>query len=119
MFLAEQVSTSPLTTAFFFGSPQNSVQVRGNLVIKSAVFWNSVAALLDESRVEMRFAERPDEDYRISLPNVYLRGLYVGSLFYELGDKAKIECPALDLVCELAFEFKAWRTLFRSLLPTV
>jgi hypothetical protein len=47
------------------------------------------------------------EEYILTMPNLYARGILFGKMFMELGDHVTISCPSTDLVCQLEFKVKA------------
>lgn len=48
------------------------------------------------------------EEYVLTLPNVYGRGILFGTMYMELGDTAQIQCAANGLTCDLKFETKGF-----------
>ena len=55
---------------------------------------------------EIRFTNLPQEEYILTMPNVYARGILFGHMFMELGDHVTIKCPFNDLICEIEFKVK-------------
>jgi hypothetical protein len=51
---------------------------------------------------------RPDEEYIITYPNIYARGILFGSMYMEMGDTATIKCAKTNLSCELEFKVKGF-----------
>jgi hypothetical protein len=47
-----------------------------------------------------------DEEYVITFPSYYVRGLFLGTLKMELSGKGTITCAKRDLFCELDFKNK-------------
>lgn len=56
------------------------------------------------------FAQHPNEEYVITNPNFYARGILLGSMFMELGDSAKIVCEETNLECTIDFLVKGYFT---------
>ena len=55
---------------------------------------------------EIRFKNYPEEEYILTMPNFYARGILFGRMYMELGDTVQIRCPANDLICEIEFKVK-------------
>ncbi len=51
------------------------------------------------------FTDR-NEDYVIAMPNIYARGIILGTMYMEIGDNASVRCDKLDLIAELKFDTK-------------
>jgi len=47
-----------------------------------------------------------DEEYHLTMPNIYARGILFGTMYMETADAATVECPKNDLVAELDFKTK-------------
>ncbi|KAG0234453.1 hypothetical protein BGX31_004556 [Mortierella sp. GBA43] len=108
-YVAEQVSHHPPISAYYYTSPENNLTILGDLKPKSKFLGNSAATLM-QGEIKVSFTNRPGEDYFITMPNVYARGILFGTMLMELGDAATVNCPALDLVCNLEFKVKGYFT---------
>ncbi|KAG0367291.1 hypothetical protein BGZ54_004119 [Gamsiella multidivaricata] len=108
-YVAEQVSHHPPISAFYYASPENNLSIIGDLLPKSKFLGNSAATLM-QGEIRVSFTNRPGEDYIITMPNVYARGILFGTMLLELGDVASVKCPKLDLVCNLDFKVKGFFT---------
>ncbi|KAI1315119.1 hypothetical protein EDD11_001266 [Mortierella claussenii] len=106
-YVAEQVSHHPPISAFYYASPENNLSILGDLLPKSKFLGNSAATLM-QGEIKVSFTNRPGEDYIITMPNVYARGILFGTMLLELGDVAAVRCPKLDLVCNLEFKVKGF-----------
>ncbi|KAF9987361.1 hypothetical protein BGZ65_004011 [Modicella reniformis] len=106
-FVAEQVSHHPPISAYFYASPENNLTIVGDLLPKSKFLGNSAATLM-QGEIKVSFTNRPGEDYFITMPNVYARGILFGTMLMELGDVATVKCPKLDLICNLDFKIKGF-----------
>ncbi|KAF9282041.1 hypothetical protein BGZ68_006235 [Mortierella alpina] len=106
-YIAEQVSHHPPISTYFYASPENNLTILGDLLPKSKFLGNSAATLM-QGEIKVSFTNRPGEDYIITMPNVYARGILFGTMLMELGDVATIRCPKLDLVCNLEFKVKGF-----------
>ncbi|KAF9438688.1 hypothetical protein BGZ76_005831 [Entomortierella beljakovae] len=108
-YLAEQVSHHPPISAYYYASPENNLKIIGDLKPKSKFLGNSAATLM-QGEIKVSFTNRSGEDYFITMPNVYARGILFGAMIMELGDNACVKCPKLDLVCSLEFKVKGYFT---------
>lgn len=54
----------------------------------------------------MYFLNNSNEEYVLTYPNIYARGLLFGTTFLEIGDNATISWESLDLVAEINFKVK-------------
>ncbi|KAG0033430.1 hypothetical protein BGZ81_008516 [Podila clonocystis] len=106
-YVAEQVSHHPPISAYYYASPENNISVLGDLLPKSKFLGNSAATLM-QGEIKLSFTNRPGEDYIITMPNVYARGILFGTMLMELGDVASVRCAKLDLVCSLEFKVKGF-----------
>lgn len=104
-YVAEQVSHHPPISAYYYASPENNLSILGDLLPKSKFLGNSAATLM-QGEIKVSFTNRPGEDYIITMPNVYARGILFGTMLMELGDVAAVKCPKHDLVCTLDFKVK-------------
>ncbi|CAG8475492.1 16066_t:CDS:2 [Cetraspora pellucida] len=108
-FVSEQVSHHPPISAYYYASPENNIIIAGDIRPKSKFLGNSAATLMHgESKIF--FTNRPGEVYRITMPNVYARGILFGRMVLELGDNATVRCEKHDLICELEFRTKGFFT---------
>ncbi|KAG0374983.1 hypothetical protein BGX24_009681 [Mortierella sp. AD032] len=108
-YVAEQVSHHPPISAYYYASPENNISIVGDLLPKSKFQGNSAATLM-QGEINVSFTNRPGEEYFITMPNVYARGILFGTMLMELGDMAAVKCPKLDLVCSLEFKVKGYFT---------
>ncbi|KAG0336622.1 hypothetical protein BG004_007959 [Podila humilis] len=106
-YVAEQVSHHPPISAYFYASPENNLSILGDLLPKSKFLGNSAATLM-QGEIKVSFTNRPGEDYIITMPNVYARGILFGTMLMELGDVASVKCAKLDLICTLEFKVKGF-----------
>ncbi|KAF9579839.1 hypothetical protein BGW38_003735 [Lunasporangiospora selenospora] len=104
-YVAEQVSHHPPISTYFYSSPENNITILGDLLPKSRFYGNSAATLM-QGEIKVSLTDRPGEEYFITMPNVYARGVLFGTMLMELGDVASIRCPKLDLICTLEFKVK-------------
>jgi hypothetical protein len=103
-FVAEQTSHHPPVSAFYFVNPRCNLVVEGDVKPKSRFLLNSVASLMEGS-MSIRLLNL-DEEYVITFPSYYVRGLFLGTLKMELSGKGSITCAKTNFSCELEFKNK-------------
>ena len=108
-YVGEQVSHHPPISAFLYANPDNNLVIWGNLKPKSKFLGNSAATIMHGTS-HLFFTDRPDEEYVIGNPNIYARGLLIGTMLLELGDKVSIECKKTGLMAEIEFKVKGFFT---------
>jgi oxysterol-binding protein-related protein 8 len=54
------------------------------------------------------FIDHPGEEYILTYPNIYARGLLFGTTFLEIGDDSTIKCTNSDFVAEINFKVKVY-----------
>ncbi|KAJ1906504.1 Oxysterol-binding protein OBPa [Coemansia sp. IMI 209127] len=104
-FVAEQVSHHPPITALFYHSPEHHVAIEGDLRPKSRFYGNSVGMLL-EGYAKIHFNKWGNEEYVITYPNMYARGILFGKMVLELGETSTVTCEKSDLMFEVEFKTK-------------
>lgn len=104
-YIAEQTSHHPPVSAYFMANPDNGVVIAGNFRPKSKFLGNSVASFM-EGTTSVRLLDFPGEEYTATNPNIYARGILVGTMLMELGDVAVIECEKLGYRAEIGFIVK-------------
>ncbi|KAI7853211.1 hypothetical protein BDC45DRAFT_545685 [Circinella umbellata] len=92
IYIAEQVSHHPPISAYHYASPENGIMIQGNLRPKPKFLGNSAATLMEGSST-ITLEGWDDEQYFITMPNVYARGILFGKMVMELGDSCSIKCP--------------------------
>ncbi|KAJ3102875.1 hypothetical protein HDU96_009476 [Phlyctochytrium bullatum] len=115
IYLCEQVSHHPPISSYFYASPENHLFITGDLRPKSRFLGNSAATYMEGS-TRITFANRPGEEYVITFPNMYARGILFGSMFVELGDTATVTCRRTGLRCLVEFKTKGafWNTALHA-----
>ena len=48
------------------------------------------------------------EEYAVTMPNIYARGILFGTLIMEIGDSASVKCPSTGYTCDLDFKTKGF-----------
>ncbi|KAG2232905.1 hypothetical protein INT48_006159 [Thamnidium elegans] len=106
-YIAEQVSHHPPVSAFFYTCPQHNVIITGDIKPKSKFYGNSVASLM-KGTTNFILPTRNEELYEVHMPNMYARGVLIGTMTLELGDTSTIICKSTDLICEMDFQTKGY-----------
>ncbi|KAJ3179446.1 hypothetical protein HDU85_004856 [Gaertneriomyces sp. JEL0708] len=109
-YVCEQVSHHPPASAWFYANPQNDVYINGDIRPKSKFLGNSAATIMQGTTVITFPNTRPGEEYIITLPNVYARGILFGTMYLELGDAVTVKCPSTGLVADIEFLVKGFFT---------
>eukprot|EP00835_Amoeboradix_gromovi_P002633 NODE_153_length_16933_cov_0.442141.p4 type:complete len:363 gc:universal NODE_153_length_16933_cov_0.442141:3466-4554(+) len=107
-YVAEQTSHHPPISSFVYYNPKG-VLIRGESKPKSRFLGNSACTLMEGDTIIRLFNKQLniDETYRISLPNVYARGLLFGTMLLELGDFAHI-FSSTGFKAEIEFKTKGF-----------
>ena len=98
-------SSSPLLT--FFPAHLPCCQ----FLISQKFYGNSVASLLEGS-FRIILTDRPGEEYVVTFPNMYARGILIGTMVYEVSDPCKVTCAKHGFSAEIEFKSKVWKALF-------
>eukprot|EP00697_Spironema_sp_BW2_P002643 gnl/Spiro4/1349_TR720_c0_g1_i1.p1 gnl/Spiro4/1349_TR720_c0_g1~~gnl/Spiro4/1349_TR720_c0_g1_i1.p1 ORF type:complete len:442 (+),score=79.35 gnl/Spiro4/1349_TR720_c0_g1_i1:33-1328(+) len=104
-FVAEQVSHHPPVSAFHAENEAHQIYINGWLRSKPRFQGNSVCGEL-EGDVVVRCLSLPGEEYRITFPTIYVRGVLIGSVVMELGGKVRVVCERTGLQANLEFKTK-------------
>ncbi|GAA5899702.1 hypothetical protein JCM8208_004539 [Rhodotorula glutinis] len=109
-YIAEQVSHHPPISAWYFASPEQGLELSGELRPKSKFLGNSAANIM-EGESHVRFLDgvgAKDGEYDITMPNMYARGILFGKMVLELGDSSIVRNETLGLSCEVEFKTKGF-----------
>ncbi|KAK0568803.1 Oxysterol-binding protein OBPa [Tilletia horrida] len=109
-YIAEQVSHHPPISAYYYVSPENNLLIYGELKPKSKFLGNSAATLMGGENRIVLLDRLEDREYRISMPNMYARGIMFGKMVMELGDQSKVVNEANDLAADIEFKTKGYFT---------
>jgi hypothetical protein len=107
-YIAEQVMHHPPVSAYCYFSPQNNISIKGVVKPKAKFLGNSAGTIM-EGGCRITF-ENLNEEYTLTNPNIYARGILFGTMFMEIGDSASVRCEKSDLVCNLEFKVKVQLT---------
>ena len=111
-YVAEQTSHHPPKSSYFYMSPENHIRVDGTLIPKSRFLGNSAASMM-EGVAYLKFLDKKDskgkaETYALTQPNMYARGILIGTMKYEIGDHSYVKCPQNDLIADIEFKTKGF-----------
>jgi hypothetical protein len=110
-YISEQTSHHPPKSSYFYMAPDHHIRIDGTLKPRSRFLGNSAASLM-EGIAYLSLLNRGDpakgEQYIITQPNMYARGILFGKMKYELGDHSVVRCPELDLTADVEFKVKGW-----------
>jgi hypothetical protein len=110
-YISEQVSHHPPTSAYFYANPDKGIVATGNFSPKPKFLGNSIVSQMN-GETRMYFLNHSKEEYILTYPNIYARGLLFGTTFLEIGDNATIKCESSDLIAEINFKVKVISTKF-------
>jgi len=103
-YIAEQLSHHPPVSAFYVTNRQDGFSINCAVLAKSKFYGNSVSAVMDGVG-KLTFLKL-GEEYSITIPYGYAKGIIIGSLTMELGGKVAIECDKTGYKTELEFKLK-------------
>ncbi|OAA43181.1 Oxysterol-binding protein [Metarhizium rileyi] len=111
-YISEQTSHHPPKSSYFYMAPDYHIRIDGTLKPRSRFLGNSAASLM-EGVAYLSFLNRgknkaTGEQYILTQPNMYARGILFGKMKYELGDHSFVRCPELDLTADIEFKTKGW-----------
>ncbi|ODA82898.1 hypothetical protein RJ55_01407 [Drechmeria coniospora] len=111
-YISEQTSHHPPKSSYFYMAPHHHIRIDGTLKPRSRFLGNSAASIM-EGIAFLGFLNRGEdpnkgEQYIITQPNMYARGILFGKMKYELGDHSFVRCPELDLTADVDFKTKGW-----------
>lgn len=109
-YIAEQVSHHPPISAWYFASPDQGLELCGEIKPKSRFLGNSVANNMEgESHVKfLSGVGAKDGEYDITMPSMYARGILFGKMVQELGDTSIVRNETTGLQCEVEFKTKGF-----------
>ncbi|KHN96263.1 Oxysterol-binding protein [Metarhizium album ARSEF 1941] len=111
-YISEQTSHHPPKSSYFYMAPDYHIRIDGTLKPRSRFLGNSAASLM-EGVAYLSFLNRREnkeigEQYILTQPNMYARGILFGKMKYELGDHSFVRCPELGLTADIEFKTKGW-----------
>jgi len=106
-YVSEQVSHHPPVSAFYGSNRKKGLAIQGSVHFRSKFMGNSTAAILD-GEATVYFLRIPEEEYVITFPTAYARGILWGTLLMELGGMVYITCKKTNLKAEIEFKTKPY-----------
>lgn len=100
------MSHHPPVAAFQLANKQAGVYLNGHCGQKSK--FSGTAIQVEQTGCLFVFVEKYGEEYAISLPELYLRGLVTGAPFVELTGECLIVCSKHDYAAKIRFIPKPW-----------
>ncbi|KAK2715583.1 hypothetical protein QYM36_010235 [Artemia franciscana] len=101
-YIAEQVSHHPPISALYVTNRQEGFTMSTAICTKSKYHGNSLSALLDgEARLTLL---NRGEDYFITMPYAYCKGIFLGALSMELGGDVTLRCDKTGYSADLTFK---------------
>lgn len=105
-YLAEQTSHHPPKSSYFYLLPEQKIKTEGVIVPRSKFLGNSSAAMM-EGVAKLTLGAH-EEEYTVTQPNVYCRGILFGKLKYELGDHVLLKCEQSGFEADIEFKTKGF-----------
>lgn len=100
--VTEQVSHHPPMSAFFFANPKRQLVATGCFRMRPRFLGTTISVGMEgETRIYLN--NHPGEEYIITNPNMYIRGLFIGPVVMEIGDTGTISCSKNDLIADISF----------------
>lgn len=90
-------------------NPEADLIITGNFRPRTRFLGNSIQSRFEGSS-HVFFLNRPGEEYVLSNPNMYARGILFGTMLLELGDVVVIECAKTGFRAEIEFHVKGYFT---------
>ncbi|KAL4869280.1 hypothetical protein BDV12DRAFT_168242 [Aspergillus spectabilis] len=111
-YISEQTSHHPPKSSYFFMAPEHHIRIDGTLKPRSKFLGNSAGSMMEGIAI-LRLLNRGEnkergEQYILTQPNMYARGILFGKMKYELGDHSFVRCPENDLVADIEFKTKGY-----------
>ncbi|KAL2270900.1 hypothetical protein VTJ83DRAFT_271 [Remersonia thermophila] len=111
-YISEQTSHHPPKSSYFYMVPGHNIRVDGTLKPRSRFLGNSAASMMEGTAILsiLNRGKNPSkgEQYYLTQPNMYARGLLFGKMKYELGDHSYVRCPETGLSADIEFKVKGW-----------
>ncbi|SCZ88971.1 BZ3500_MvSof-1268-A1-R1_Chr1-1g00865 [Microbotryum saponariae] len=92
----------------YFSSPENGLDICGELRPKSKFLGNSAATIMEGETHVILMNKREDGEYHITMPNMYARGILFGKMVLELGDTSIVKNEENDITCDVEFKTKGF-----------
>jgi len=105
-YVSEQVSHHPPVSAFYGSNRGAGFVLNGSILFRSKFTGNSTAAILDGFATV--YCLNYDEEYTMTFPTAFARGILWGTLLMELGGTVIIKCEKTDMKTEIEFKTKGF-----------
>ena len=104
---AEQVSHHPPVSAFYYQDRKGGSVIWGHTEMRSKFYGNSAAALMDHENTKVTFeCTKLGESYDFNLPDMYCRGILIGTLVIEMCGQVRVTCPKTGVTAIIYFDEK-------------
>ncbi|EAY00138.1 Oxysterol-binding protein [Trichomonas vaginalis G3] len=104
---AEQVSHHPPISAFYFSDRKGNSVIWGHSEMRSKFTGNSLAAIMDNENTKVNFeCLSRHETYEFNFPDMYGRGVLIGTLRMEICGHVRIKCPQTGITALIKFKEK-------------
>jgi len=104
-YVAEQVSHHPPISALYGSNRKEGYVISGSLHPRSKFLGTSAASIL-EGEAAVTFIGLDGEEYTITFPSFYARGILFGTLLMEMCGTVNINCAKTGLKTEIEFKAK-------------
>jgi len=105
-YYAEQVSHHPPISCFYVSNRKAGIVVNGCCLPRSKFLGNSAASILDG--LATIYELKHNEEYTVTFPSAYARGILFGTLLLELVGPVVITCEKSGYRAELEFKAKGF-----------
>jgi len=105
-YVAEQVSHHPPVSALYICNRKEGFVINGSIHPRSKFLGTSAVSIMEGEAVVTLLAF--DEEYTITFPSAYARGILFGTLLMELCGSVTITCPKNNLKTEIEFKAKSF-----------
>eukprot|EP01080_Neovahlkampfia_damariscottae_P004261 gene4261-7597_t len=105
-YFAEQMSHHPPISAVYGENKEKGVIMEGWYHPQSRFYGNSVGSLA-AGQLDVSFTKHK-ENYNISWPDVYCRGIIIGKLVFEYSGETNIICKETNMEVNFNFKAKPW-----------
>ena len=105
-YIAEQVSHHPPISTFHVSNRAEGFAISGTILAKSRFYGTSVSALFDGTAKLTLLTK--GEDYDITFPYAFCKGILFGTLSMELGGKVHVSCEKTGYHTDIEFKLKPY-----------
>ena len=105
-YIAEQVSHHPPVSSFHVSNRVEGFAINGTILAKSRFYGTSVSALFDGCAKLTLLSK--GEDYEITFPYAFCKGILFGTLSMELGGKVHVSCEKTGYHTDIEFKLKPY-----------